>query len=661
MATSKHPHWVLLGPPAAGKTTALTARLSRLRGAGLEPERTLLLTPQRRAASLLATLLAADETARPAQWAGFQPTSVVGFAQELITRHWLLVADQYGMELDGPTFLAFDLAHFSCLQLYYEDPTAFRDELTMRPERVAAQVLSTMSLAAANSLGLEEAWERIALSRGVTLEEPLIQAALDLSIRFQAQSLANSVLPFDLQVRAANWLLRQPDVQADLRDRYDALAIDDFDEFVPSLAEPLANLARQLLEAMLAYSPDGGLRWLLGASVQRTGRIIAGLLDPENGFRLLWLRRTQARSPVALEGSATWLAEAAVRRSVFPVPSAEGWRLRFADRPDLMAAQAVSFVAALVSDGVLPGEIALITPSVHPLVSAGIGQGLADLDIPFQAERRSQTLADNPELRACLTALRAVSGGAARPITPVEAADLLATVTGTSPVSAQALGRSLFDTRARAFRPLDHLSVAPPPDAARLLDWLAQAELGQPIDERLTSFADGVLDPETPLWDACRALIEVAQRFRESAPRLGYDHDLEVAWWTFIDSGVLAGDIGLRPAPDRVLLTTPLPFLQLGRSVRYQGWLDVASPRWLPEFAGVLTNPRALSEPAGPDTPSLQLDRQAQADDLRRLLTNLSTRCEGEIWAFASRTSLDGTLLDGPLIDAFLGLGVPTR
>jgi hypothetical protein len=292
--------------------------------------------------------------------------------------------------------------------------------------------------------------------------------------------------------------------------------------------------------------------------------------------------------------------------------------------------------------------------------------------VPFRVEQRWRSLLDDPATRACLTALRLAAPAPARRASVVELADLLVNLLDTNPVHAQRLANVMFDPDEGTVRPpagverrLAALQLGPPePGVVALAGWVATSREVDGLAGRLGRLAGDILDlPSSPnrdrLVDACRRLAAVAERFVESAPRLGCAPPFLDDFLAFVDSETIAAADALEqdPAP-ALVLTTPHAFLTSGRCVHRQFWLDVASPSWWEPPLLLLSNPHALSADPARLPFTIDDEERIRARVLGRMVRNLAARATSGIHALATRTGIDGELLDGPLIDALRTAGI---
>lgn len=621
--------------------------------------RALALVADRRAESRAARLIAPEVFDR------VRLESYLTLAQRLVSTWWPLVAIHFGIAGDEPEFLPFDVTQYAIREEYRRDPGALA-MLTIREPRLIVQLIDNMNLAAAHGLTLDEAWRRVAAGLSVPFEDDVIQSGHAITRRFRETCLRTGVLPFDLQVEAAAWLLTQPAVVADLVADHRFVAVDGLDEMVPALASTLCGLAQRARHATIGYSTDGGIRWMLGASAAHAGATCAALASSDSGgFRHLQLRADHrpdaARRECAL-GLARLVADP-LDRPARP-PRLDDWRLSVAARPDLMAREAVDRVVGLVARGTAPGRIVLLSPYLDAVVASELLAGFEARGIPFAVERRWRSLFDDPAARACLTALRAALPGGRR-VAPVETADLLGTLLGRHPIAVQPLAGRLLDRRTGRFRSGEELARGAPASAPalpeplpRLVDWASTVAADcAPLDVALDRLATAVfVDASAGLQSVCAGLVVVARRFAEAAPRFGFDTSLP-SFFAFIDSEVIAADDTTGPSSAGVTLTTPYAFLTAGRAADYQFWLDVASPFWWDPPLLVLTNPHALA--AGPDVAlGVAHDERIRGVVLGRVIRNLAARAGVGIHALASATGIDGQRIDGPLLAAFHDIGL---
>lgn len=633
-------HLLISGGPGAGKSALLVDAVRRAINSGVPGDRVLVLAPDRRVARQLGARLNEPGSGI----SGRVPVmSYHSFMQELIRRWWPLVMQALGINAAAPEFLPFNLAQFACLHTYREQPGNLQ-QLTIREQRLIVQVLSTMNLAAANQLSLDEGWARVATGLGLTAGDPVIQDALALTNRFRQQCIDAGVMPVDIQMEAAGRLLADARVRAELLERYDMIAIDDLDEFVPLLARECTSLAAEADRSAVTFCPDGGLRWMLGASVERAGDVRDDLIR-SGRFAHHDLGDTPPR-PV------DWLI-AGIGGEISRQPET-AWPLHETNRPDEMTRQVVAEVVRLLDSGESPNEIVLLIPYLNSVVAGELERGFDAAGIGVQIDRRWFSLLDNRESRACLTVLRCVNPGMGRKATAMEVADLLAVLTGADPVTAQRWVPAIFTASTGMLRePHEREQV---PREVRLLGrWGAWATNRGRLHWQLESLATRVFAPHqstsrTTLVSACNALAIEARRFLDTTPRLGLGDPLEQQFFHYVDSDVVSADRIEMPTGG-VMLTTPAAFLTSGRVVRHQCWLDVASPSWWEPPLLLLSNPHVMSGAVAGTVLDEDLLRNRL---LGRIIRNLSARCSGKVHTFASLTDRTGEPLDGPLYDALL-------
>jgi hypothetical protein len=660
VVSSGNRHHVIQGGPQSGKSTVLAERVRHLWQAGLAGDRVLVLTPDRRSARRLNRMIGTP----PVNASGrIDALSYHSFAQDLIRRWWPLVMQHLGINSTTPEFLPFNLAQYACLNEYRLNPGNLQ-RLTIREQRLIVQVLSNMNLSAANELSLEDGWERVALGLGVAADDVVIQDGLDLTRRFRERCREAGVLPVDLQVESAGWLLGQDRVRDDVLARYDLLALDDLDEFVPLMAERLTSLTSDSASSIVVCSDDGGLRWLLGASVQRVSEICRDLVE-RRSFELTRMDGTFPGDGEISAGSASWLAGSLSGSPADPPVDLAGWQRTETNRPDEMAGAVVDAVASRLEAGVAPEQIVLLIPYMDTLVSTGISQRCRQLGIPFRIDRRWQSVLDDPLSRACLTALRCVNPGMSRKATRAEVADLVAAITGANPLEVQPWARALYQASSGILA--DVRKQTSLPYEVRRLGWWASRVSGEDppvLHRQLETLARHVLAPHASperadLIRACYALATECRRFRDAAPRLGLEQPFAKRFFEYVDSDVVGADSGAELPEDSVTLTTPYAFLTSGRTASVQFWLNVASPSWWEPPLLLLTNPHAVSSGKAAAPLTSADEEHIRSEILGRMIRNLVARCDGGIHVFAAFSGSDGVPLEGPLYDCLLDMGVP--
>ena len=643
-------HWLVSGPPRAGQRATLRAWLVDALADGYLAERVLLVAPEQAAAARLTTELGLP---------GVTARGFPGFAQQLIAEHWPAVAEWLGSAAPEPEFLLFDLTQYLALGSYREAPGALRG-LTIREDRLIAQLIDTMDLAAAHGLDDAEAWRRTARGMDLPADTPAIAAAAQLARGFRVECVERGLLPFSVQLEAAGWLLGESHVRLELLARFDVIAVDGLDELAPVAVARLLELAAGAERALLNVSPDGGLRWLLGASVARSLELCREAVRAGD-FRALLLRHAETVQINAHIDAAGQIVDLALTDHGSPPRAMHGWTLHMAERTDELADQVAALVAERVRDGVEPGRIALIAPALEPLLLSELSRRLAHRDIPLHVERRVGSLTDDPAARVCLTALRCLPA-TDRPPTPVELADLIETLAGCNPIAAQRWVRVLHDRR-EGLRPPERITADLPEELERLLTWRASID-GAPPAMALDALGALVLEnageQSASLLAACGRLTSLARRYVALLPELAETLALN-GFLRLATSPLVASPDPQAPPPTGVSLSTPYAFLTHDRTVDVQCWLDVANPSWWTPTAQLLCNPQALAARDPREIGDLLAEERFRTANLRRLLRNLAARCDGELHAFAARSAPDGGQLDGPLLEGFLLAGVPTQ
>ena len=663
----------LRGPAGAGKTTAGVARLRRLLAEGVPGRELLILLPQRTLGTPYVEALRSPQIP-----AGGEVTvlTVGGLARRMVDLFWPLVAEAAGFAHPEvpPRFLTMETAQYFMARVV--EPLRMRqgffDTVTVRPQRIYAQLLDALSKAAVNGYPHTEIGERLlAAWVGEAAQETVYRQVQEAVNRFRAYCLEHNLLDFSLQMellRTALW--PQPAFRDYLFSRYRHLIADNVEEQTPLAHDLLREWLPRLQSALLIDDEGGGYRLFLGA-------------DPQGGASLEALcertfRFEQPRHPspavlaltdalgAAIEGG----PRSASRREALR-PALHRPRETPAYYPQMLDWVAGE-IAALIERGVQPSEIAVLAPYLNDLLRFSLLDRLRARGIPAYTHRPSRSLREEPAALAMLTLAQLAhpQWGMAPPADDV-ARTLVQAIEGLDLVRA----RLLTEVRYRQGRLLDFDGMGAEMQERityrlgeryqQLALWLDEwQEREAPLDIFFQALFHELLAHEGfgfyRRYDAAYVaamLIESAQKFRAVVDGLPDEAPWGKTYLQMVESGVIAAQYLLpwtaRPA-EAVLIAPAYTFLMGNRAVDYQFWLDVGSRGWWERPYQPLTHPYVLSRRW--ESGRLWTDEEEIASrraSLARITRGLLLRCRRGLYLGLSRLNARGYEDRGPLLAAF--------
>jgi hypothetical protein len=277
-------------------------------------------------------------------------------------------------------------------------------------------------------------------------------------------------------------------------------------------------------------------------------------------------------------------------------------------------------VAALIEEGVPPGEIVLLAPFMPDVLRFSLGEQLDLLGIPHQSHRPSRALRDEPATQTLLTlASIAFPGWSLLPQRANLALALMHTIDGLDLVRAQLLTNQVYHQQGNEF-PLkafeaitpeirDRITYRVGERYDRLRDWLmAVADEGTlSLDFFLSRlFGEVFSQPGFGFHDdldganTVAKLIESIQKFRWTVDKHlpGGTFDVGREYIQMVRDGVIAAQY-IRSwearSLDAVFMAPAYTFLISNQPVDVQFWLDIGSPSWYQRLDQPLTHPYVLS------------------------------------------------------------------
>jgi hypothetical protein len=659
----------LLGPAGTGKTTALSQRLLRLLVTGEPAYTTLVLVaePEHERAYLDSL-----HQSGLGPYSELQITTYNALARDMVALFWPLLARPAGFAraYQPPTFLSYDLAQLLLWRIVAPllVEGAFAD-LRLRPQQIVSQILDTLNRAALNGLSLDEAIERQKMTWvGEADHLRHLDYAATAARQFRRRCLENSLLDLSLLVEVFDTrLVKHEEFYRYFSERYRHLLVDNIEEQTPAGQNFVSTLMDATVTTAIAYDAGGGYKRFLAADPaganqfhDRCRQVIS--FDPAASFT-----STPALADLGR------LVENYLLNSKKPTPQAsqaiqQVVTVRY--RREMVAAL-VPVLLSLLDQGIVPAEVAIVTPYLDGALRYSLAQMLREARIPFYLLRRRSTPREEPRVRAWLTWLAlAHPDWNVQPSSYDVAEALSLSIAGLDPVRAALLAERLYLADSAFLLPAADLPqkaaqrIGPEGVALyeRLRQWLLAEGGGHPIDTFLHRLCDGLLarppfQPEPDLAGAavCAWLVRSAGRVRQAAPAMGLDRGADVGE-TFI-KGIYQGlvtadppDLGDPPDLDGVMISTIYGYLLAGKPVRYQVWLETAAQGWWDIPRQPLSNAFVLAQSRSPERPwTMDEEFNMRNQLLSRIIRGLCARCRDGVILTHSDLDRRGQRQDGPL------------
>ncbi|HRQ38014.1 MAG TPA: AAA family ATPase [Chloroflexota bacterium] len=657
----------LLGAAGTGKTTALQQRLIRLLSMG-EPAYTILV--------LVAEPDHADPYLDTVHQSGLGPyadlkiTTYTQMAQEMVALFWPLVARPSGFTTPyrPPTFLSYDLAQL--LMWHVITPMlhegAFAD-LRLRPQQIVSQLLDTLNRAALNGLSLEEAIER---QKRTWTGEPERLLHLDDAAKaartFRQSCRDNGLLDLSLAVRVFDTQLVHHEVFKNyFRERYRHLIVDNVEEQTPAGQNFVSELMDVTQTTAVAYDGGGGYKRFLAA-------------DPDGA------RQFYHRSVYQFQFSDSFITTPALENVANLVENF----LLFTDKPTALAKEAIGgvvygryrremvqnlahFLPELMAErGLVPADIAIITPYLDGALRYLLGNALKEAGLPYRELRRRSSPRDEPRVRAWLTWLAlAHPDWDVHPSAYDVAEALTLSIHGFDPARAELLTERLYRADVPDLLPISEL----PPrlverigfDLVGLVEelrlWLEAVDTNLPLDHCLHDLFQLLSQkrfqpaPDVAGAAVCDWLVKAATRLRQSAEAIGFKTSAEMgaAFIDGINNGLVTAnppDLGDPPDPEGITISTIYGYLLAGSPVRVQVWLETAATGWWDIPNQPLSNAFVLAQSYDVSRPwTVEEDYAIRNELLARLMRGLTARCAEGVVLATSDLDRRGVRQDGPL------------
>jgi len=608
------------GDAGTGKTTASVERFKKLSSNTLDPDKILVLAPQRSLANPYQSALDSPEYKFPA------PHSILtigGLAQRSISLFWPLVARESGFKnyKKPPVFLTLELTQYYLSTLI--DPLlekGYFSSISIDRLRLYSQVIDNLNKSAVVGFQPDTISSRLSSAwSGKNDQTSVFDQAQECALLFRNYCLEYNLLDFSLQVQMFSKNLWKSFIYRQyLKNRYQHLIYENAEEDFPVAHDIVEDWLPDLQSAVILTDNNGGFRTFLGA-------------DPVSAKRFIHLAgkfvtlETKFEIPYGISNLSAALGEAindrSIKSAIDPAIS-EAFEIQtyrfFPETLENFAAQ----VKILITDqNVSPNEIVLLTPFLSDSLLFSASERFKALDIPIIAFRPSRGLKDEAAVKAVLTfAKLAFPEMGLIPEKEDVRNALMTAITGCDLIRADLLAQMVYsssnnlpsiraydseknvlrtritNTVGERFEMLrkwlaDHAS-----SAENELDVFLSRLFGELLSQKGYNFHLNVTDAAI-----ISQLIASARRFRRTVleNETFSTIDLGKKYIQLVENGILSSQylIERQELQEKkgVLISPAHSFLTRNSIVQYQFWLDIGSSSWWTRLNQPLTQPYVLN------------------------------------------------------------------
>ena len=669
---------VVSGDAGTGKTTASVERFKKLSSKIYDPDKILVLVPQRSLANPYQIALESPEYEFPA------PHSILtigGLAQRSINLFWPLVARDAGFKnyKKPPVFLTLELTQYYLSRLI--DPLlekGYFSSISVDRLRLYSQIIDNLNKSAVVgfppdtiSVRLSGAWS------GKIDQTSVFDQAQECALLFRNYCLEHNLLDFSLQIQMfSNNLWKSFIYRQYLKNRYQHLIYENAEEDFPVAHDIVEDWLPDLQSAVILTDNNGGFRTFLGAdpvSAKRFFHIADKTVVLERKFEI----------PEGISNLSSTLGEAINKRSIKsaidPTISKVFEIQTYRFFPETLA-NITAQVKILISDeNVSPNEIVILTPFLSDSLLFSAFERFKDLDIPITAFRPSRGLKDEPAVKAVLTfaklafpemglvpekedvrnaLMTAISG------CDLIRADLLAQMVYSSSNNLptiraydsekNVLRNRLTNTVGERFETLRKWLAEHASSTENELDVFLSRLFGELLSQQGYNFHSNVTDAAI-----VSQLITSARRFRQTVleNEAFSTIDLSRKYVQLVENGILSSQYLIErqdlEEKKSVLISPAHSFLMRNSIVQYQFWLDIGSSSWWTRLDQPLTQPYVLNRNWNENSRWTDADEFATNQiSLSRLVEGLLNRCSKKVILGAIDINQQGNEERGALIVA---------
>lgn len=391
----------LSGPAGTGKTTAAVSRMIHFIKQGLPGNQVLILVPQR---TLGKPYMEAIQ--RESLPPGGLPDMLTfgGLAQRSLRLFWPIIAGTSGFKnlKSLPTFLTMENAQYymaTVMEPMLEEGDF--DTLAIDRNRLFSQILDNMNKAALVGFDFTEIPSRLKTAWiGEPVQLKIYDRAHAAAKQFREYCLQNNLLDYSLQMEIfLKHLLSSFIFREYLKSRYSHLIYENVDEDVPVVHDAMLDLIPSFQSALVIHDSDGGFRTFLGADAEG-GNNLGNICDNQIHFSDSFV---MSKSIARVEN----ILPDIVKKEPFQVPVKaaveEAISITYCRFVPEMIIEVVKNVSKLIHDGVVPIQIAILSPYLSDSMRFSLMHAFSLSGISTTSHRPSRSLRDEPSVRCLLT------------------------------------------------------------------------------------------------------------------------------------------------------------------------------------------------------------------------------------------------------------------
>lgn len=530
-----------------------------------------------------------------------------GFIQKELKDRWIEIEKNLSGSYNRlePTFMTVETAHF-VMSKYVEKKRKGNDifdYINATPSQIAVQLIDNLNYAAMNCLDFVDMQKRLIKWSGSDLEKrKVFKEVLSIMKIFRKFCLKNRVVDYSLLITLYNRELLDNKVYlSDLKNRYDYLFVDDLEKTVPAGQNLFDKILDRTDRGYMAFNPEEGINRFFG------GNPFAAKEKFLSKAEIIELDSSYTASKEARK-----MAEE-LKESVF---SGEFLTVDYIVeeidtelRGDMLVKTAEK-VVELIDNGIKPGEIAIIAPTVDKVMEFTLEHFFEKRGYSLYNLKSSKRLVDIPFAQALITLTILTNPTWNINLDYSSLHHTLSLVLKLDPIRSGLLTDEIFknsfifpdldDTELR-----DEIGFANSEKYEHLKKWIEEKKVREiEIDHFFQLVFGELLAPLSPTEEdifACRQMIDSIKKFKNVVGSFKEFEEKELGK-DFIDmiyNGTLAAEVLYKKddITDNILLSTPYKFLVTPEieSVKYLFLLDISSEGWLKSIAKELSNPYIFS------------------------------------------------------------------
>ena len=600
-----------------------------------------------------------------------------GLGQRMISLFWPAIyrAAGFAKKNQPPAFLTLETAQYYMAWLVKPLlEQGFFQSIKIDRNRLFSQILDNLNKAAVIGIPHTKVAELLkAAWVGEPAQQHVFEEAQQCANEFRQLCLQNNLLDFSLKLEVfthhlwTSFLCREY-----LTGTYRHLIYDNIEEDVPVVHDTIQQWLPSFDSALLIYDNDGGYRSFLGADPQSGKNLQAGCQE------VITFASSFVHSP-PLESFRHSLEARILRTGDLEVDDSIRSAVAYqANRylPEMMQTVTDQVSDLVNSQGVPPGEIAIMAPFLSDSLRFSLMGALEKEHIPVRSHRPSRSLREEPATLCLLTLARLAHKDWCLNCSHYDVRSaLLQAIAGLDLVRADLLAQIVFRPK-RVAEGLGSFDRIRPEQQERityrfgelyerLRIWIVEYQKAPAVELDIflsRIFGEVLSQPGFGFHDnldaasAAARLIESAQNFRRATVRMltqsGQFPGRE--YIRMVEEGVVAAQYlenQSQPAADAVFIAPAFTFIMANRPVDYQFWLDLGSQGWWERLYQPVTHPFVLTRrwPEGRVWTDADEVAANQAT-LARLTSGLIRRCREGIFLCTNRLNEQGDEQRGPLL-----------